>query len=143
MLLALHHPLRPLRALADAGRLVAAARAAERARLAHELRLRALWLRLSCVGLEAVQLRENLFASRELDELAQKFSAPASAERTPMPGSFQEQNGASAGRVAMTSKPSVCGFTSGGAGARVAPDETARREDGGRRDPGAAYHVTQ
>jgi len=61
--------------LADVGHLVAAVRAVERVRLAHELRLRALRLRLEAAWLIPSARRENLVLARELDELVTKFTA--------------------------------------------------------------------
>ena len=140
MLLALRCLLRPLRALADASRLVAAARAVERARLVHELRLRALYYRLSCVGLAPCQQRENRFLARELDRLADRFTAPSSADKLPKPAHAETARGTVAGRIAYPTAARGC--RDSGASAQVALAEAAPREDERRSDPGAAHHVT-
>lgn len=104
-MLLLSRLLRPLRTLATIDRLVAAAGAIQRTRLAHELRLRALWLRLSCVWLAYEPRREALVLACELDELAEKFTAPPSADQVPKPvrshaAAQQPEPGASPGRIA-------------------------------------------
>lgn len=144
----LHRAVRGLRALADVGRVIAAARAVEQARLAHELRLRALFWRLSCVGLMPAQQEQNRFLSYELNELADKFTAPPSANKMPKPeyadretSHRSAQNRTTAGRIACP--PAACGFRGSGGSAPGRAPEPAPRVDERPSDPGADHRVLQ
>lgn len=148
MLALLHRLLAPVRALAAGGRLFAGGRAVERARLVHELRLRAVWLRLSCVGLAPQQRAENRYAAEQLDELAKKFFAPLSADQMARPGcadggtpQASARNGGSPGRLASLTGDS--GYRDGERSALGRAPAAASREDARPCEPGADHLVLQ